>query len=46
MVFIKKIRNDSRMPFINSDGIKIYYETEGAGQTIVLVNGFTSDLNR
>ena len=33
------------MPVINSDGIKIYYETEGEGQPIVLVHGFSSDLN-
>jgi len=33
------------MPFIKSDGIKIYYETEGAGQPIVLVHGFSSSLN-
>ena len=45
MVIIKKIGNDSRIPFINSDGIKIYYETEESGQPIVLVHGFSSDLN-
>ena len=32
------------MPYVNSQGVKIYYEVEGQGQPLVLHHGITNNL--
>ena len=32
------------MPYFNNDGIKIYYEIEGEGPPVVMIHGFTGNL--
>lgn len=31
------------MPFVNSNGVRLYFESTGAGAPIVLVHGFGGD---
>lgn len=33
------------MPYFNNDGVKIYYEIEGEGPPVVMIHGFSSDLD-
>jgi len=32
------------MPYFDNDGVKIYYEMEGEGPTVIMIHGFASDL--
>ena len=32
------------MPYFNNDGVKIYYEIEGEGPPVVMIHGFSGDL--
>lgn len=34
------------MPYINNNGIKIYYETEGEGPPIVMIHGFAANIEQ
>jgi len=34
------------MPYFNNEGIKIYYEIEGEGPPVVMIHGFSSNLER
>ncbi|MFX0034005.1 MAG: alpha/beta fold hydrolase [Candidatus Hermodarchaeota archaeon] len=34
------------MPYLNSNGLKIYYETEGEGPPLILIHGFASNLEQ
>jgi len=34
------------MPYLNNDGVKIYYETEGEGPPVIMVHGFASNLEQ
>jgi len=34
------------MPYINNNGIKIYYETEGEGPPVLMIHGFASSIEQ
>ena len=34
------------MPYFDNDGIKIYYEIEGEGPPVVMIHGFTGNLEK
>ncbi len=34
------------MPYINNNGIKIYYEIEGKGPSVIMIHGFASNLEQ
>ena len=34
------------MPYLENEGIKIYYEVEGLGPPVIMIHGFSSNLDR
>ena len=36
----------TRMPYVTANGIQLYYEREGQGEPLVLIAGYTCDLNQ